>query len=147
MAATTLPAARQRLESTAVSAWAVALFWTFYGAHDWTEIVVALAAITVTTGLVFGLVAPRALRRGSAPGWSMGLGVVAVLATMPAFSSGVPLILGVGAAVLGYSSRTAERRSGMAITGLVLGVIAVLGYLAIYIGDGVFLGHSGFLFD
>ena len=35
----------------------------------------------------------------------------------------------------------------MAITGLVLGVIAVLGYLAIYIGDGVILGHSGFLFD
>jgi hypothetical protein len=146
MATTTLPATRHRLASNAVSAWAVALFWTFYGAHDWTEIVVALAAITVATGLVFGLVVPRALRRRSAPGWSVGLGVVAVLATMPAFSSGVPLILGVGAAVLGNSSRTAERRSGMAITGLVLGVIAVLGYLAIYIGDGVFLGHSGFLF-
>ena len=72
---------------------------------------------------------------------------MAVLATLPAFSSGVPLILGAGAAVLGNSSRTAERRSGMAITGLVLGVIAVLGYLAIYIGDGVILGNSGFLFD
>ena len=77
----------------------------------------------------------------------MGLGVVAVLTTMPAFSSGVPLILGVGAAVLGNSSRTAERRSGMAITGLVLGVVAVLGYLAIYIGDGIILGNTGFLFD
>ena len=107
MATTTVPATRQRLGSTAVTAWAVALFWTFYGAHDWTEIVVALAAITVATGLVFGLVVPRALRRRSAPGWSVGLGVVAVLATMPAFSSGVPLILGVGAAVLGNSSRTA----------------------------------------
>ena len=147
MATTTLPTARQRLAPTAVSASAVALFWTFYGAHDWTEIAIALAAITVTTGLVFGLVVPRALRRHSAPGWSVGLGVTAVLATMPAFSSGVPLILGVGAAVLGNSSRTAERKSGMAITGLVLGVIAVLGYLAISIGDGVFLGHSGFLFD
>ena len=147
MATTTLPATRLRVAPIAVSAWVVALFWTFYGAHDWTEIVVALAAITVATGLVFGLVVPRALRRRSAPGWSVGLGVVAVLATMPAFSSGVPLILGVGAAVLGNSSRTAERRSGMAITGLVLGVIAVLGYLAIYVGDGVILGHSGFLFD
>ena len=147
MATSTLPATRQRLAPIAVSAWAVALFWTFYGAHDWTEIAVAVVAITVTTGLVFGLVAPRALRQGSASGWSVGLGVVAVLTTMPAFSSGVPLILGVGAAVLGNSGRTAERRSGMAITGLVLGVIAVLGYLAIYIGDGVILGHSGFLFD
>ena len=147
MATTTLPATRQHLAPIAVSAWAVALFWTFYGAHDWTEIAIAVAAITVTTGLVFGLVVPRALRRHCAPGWSVGLGVLAVLTTMPAFSSGVPLILGVGAAVLGNSSRTAERRSGMAITGLVLGVIAVLGYLAIYVGDGVFLGHSGFLFD
>jgi hypothetical protein len=123
------------------------VFWTFYGADDWTEIAIALATITVAAGLVFGLVVPRALRRGSAPGWSVGLGVVAVLATMPAFWSGVPLILGVAAAVLGNSSRTNERRSGMAITGLVLGVIAVLGYLAIYIGDGVILGHTGFLFD
>ena len=147
MATTTLPATRQPLAATAVTAWTVALFWTFYGAHDWTEIAIAVAAITLTTGLVFGVVAPRALRRHSAPGWSLGLGVVAVLATLPAFSSGVPLILGAGAAVLGNSSRTAERRSGMAITGLVLGVIAVLGYLAIYIGDGVILGNSGFLFD
>ena len=147
MATTTLPATRQRLAPIAVSTWAVAVFWTFYGADDWTEIAIALATITVAAGLVFGLVVPRALRRGSAPGWSVGLGIVAVLATMPAFWSGVPLILGVGAAVLGNSSRTAERRSGTAITGLVLGVIAVLGYLAIYIGDGVFLGHSGFLFD
>lgn len=147
MATTTLPATRQRLAPIAVSAWAVALFWTFYGAHDWTEIAMGVAGITVATGLVFGLLAPRALRRNSAPGWSVGLGVMAVLTTMPAFSSGVPLILGAGAAVLGSSSRTAERRSGMAITGLVLGVIAVLGYLAIYIGDGVFLGHTGFLVD
>jgi hypothetical protein len=147
MATTTLPATRQSLAPIAVTAWTVALFWTFYGAHDWTEIAIAVAAITLTTGLVFGLVAPRALRRHSAPGWSVGLGVVAVLATLPAFSSGVPLILGAGAAVLGKSSRTAERNSGMAITGLVLGVIAVLGYLAIYIGDGIILGNSGFLFD
>ena len=147
MATTTLPATRQPLAPFAVSAWTVALFWTVYGAHDWAEIAIAVAAITLTTGLVFGLVAPRALRRQSAPGWSLGLGVVAVLATLPAFSSGIPLILGAGAAVLGNSSRTAERRSGMAITGLVLGVTAVLGYLAIYIGDGVILGNSGFLFD
>ncbi|MEP6816201.1 MAG: hypothetical protein ABI873_11695 [Marmoricola sp.] len=63
------------------------------------------------------------------------------------FSSGIPLILGAGAAVFGKSSRTAERGSGRAITGLVLGVVAVLGYIAIYLGDGVILGHSGFLFD
>ena len=70
-----------------------------------------------------------------------------MLVTLPAFSAGVPLVLGAGAAVLGNSSRTANRRSGMAITGLVLGVIAILGYLAIYVGDGVILGHAGFLFD
>jgi ABC-type sulfate transport system permease component len=147
MATTTPSVTRELPAPIPVTAWTVALFWTFYGAHDWTEIAVAVAAITLTTGLIFGMVAPRALRRHSAPGWSLCLGVVAVLATLPAFSSGIPLILGAGAAVLGNSSRTAERRSGMAITGLVLGVIAVLGYLAIYLGDGVILGNSGFLFD
>jgi hypothetical protein len=147
MATTTLPATRQPLAPVAATAWTVALFWTFYGAHDWTEVAIGVAAITLATGLVFGLVAPRALRRQSASGLSVGLGVVAVLATLPAFSSGIPLILGAGAAVLGNSSRTAERRSGLAITGLVLGVIAVLGYLAIYIADGVILGNSGFLLD
>jgi hypothetical protein len=147
MATTTLPATRQPFAPIALTASLVALFWTFYGAHDWTEIAIGVAAITVTTGLVFGLLAPRALRRHSAPGWSLGLGVVAVLATLPAFSTGIPLILGAAAAVLGKNSRTAERNSTMAITGLVLGVIAILGYLAIYIADGVILGHSGFLFD
>lgn len=146
MTTTTLPATRQTLAPVALTTWALAVFWTFYGAHDWTEIAVAVAAITLTTGLVFGFVAPRALRRQSAPGWSLGLGIAAVLVTLPAFSAGVPLVLGAGAAVLGNSSRTAEHNSGKAIAGLVLGVLAVLGYLAIYIADGVILGHAGFLF-
>src|SRR3954452_16735894 len=81
MATTTLPATRHPLAPVAVTAWTVALFWTFYGAHDWTEIAIGVAAITLATGLVFGLVAPRALSRTSAAGWSLGLGVVAVLAT------------------------------------------------------------------
>src|SRR4051795_9017468 len=102
MATTTLPTTRHHpLATVAVSAWTVALLWTFYGAHDWTEIAIGVAAITLATGLVFGLVAPRALSRTSAPGWSLGLGVMAVLATLPAFSTGVPLILGAAAAVLG----------------------------------------------
>src|SRR4051794_14240656 len=147
MATTTLPATRHPLAPVAVTAWTVALLWTFYGAHDWTEIAIGVAAITLATGLVFGLVAPRALSRTSAPGWSLGLGVMAVLATLPAFSTGVPLILGAAAAALGNTGRTNERHSTMAITGLALGVLAVLGYLAIYIGDGVILGNSGFLFD
>jgi|1185.fasta_scaffold10580_3 hypothetical protein len=147
MTTTALSTTRQHLAPIALTTSAVAVFWTCYGAHDWTEIAMAVAAITVTTGLVFGLLAPRALRRHSAPGWSVGLGVAAVLTTMPAFSLGVPLVLGAGAAVLGNSSRTAEHSSGKAITGLVLGVVAILGYLAIYVADGVMLGHAGFLFD
>jgi len=147
MTTTTLPATRQNLAPVAFTTWALAVFWTLYGAHDWTEIAIAVAAITVTTGLVFGLVAPRALRRHSAPAWSLGLGIAAVLVTLPAFSAGIPLVLGAGAAALGNSSRTAEHNSGKAITGFVLGVLAILGYLAIYIADGVILGNSGFLLD
>jgi hypothetical protein len=147
MTTTTVPATRQNLAPLALTTWAVAVFWTFYGAHDWTEIAIAAAVITLTTGIVFGFVAPRALRRHTAPAWSLGLGIAAVLLTMPAFSAGVPLVLGAGAVVLGNGSRTAERGSGRAIAGLVLGTLAVLGYLAIYIADGVILGNAGFLFD
>lgn len=147
MATTTAPAAPKTLAPVGLAAGGVALLCTVYGANDWTEIAMGVVTITAATGLVFGLVIPRALRKQSGPGWSVGLGVVAVLATLLAFWSGIPLITGVGAAVLGKNSRTAEHHRGMAITGLVLGVIAVLGYLAIYIGDGLIAGHSGFLFD
>lgn len=126
---------------------ALATFWTGFGAHDWGEIAVSAGVIVLTAALVFGAAAPRARRSGTQGGWSLGLGIAAVLLTLPAFWSGLPMVLGAAAIALGSEARNRDRGADRAIAGLVLGTVAVLGYLAIYVADGVVLGHAGFLFD
>ena len=92
-------------------------------------------------------VVPRALRKDSAGGTALGLSIPAVLLLLPAFWSGLPMILGVAGAMVGNAGRNAPSGSGKSITALILGALAVLGYLAIYIGDGLLGGNAGFLFD
>lgn len=139
------PAVRTRLLATATAV--VAIGCTTFGAHDWREIGVMIPGIVAVAVLVFGLVVPRARRTDTQGWWSLALGIPAALLTLPAFWSGLPLVLGTAAALLGSEGRLAERGSGKAIAGLVLGALAVVGYLAIYVGDGVITGNAGFLFD
>jgi hypothetical protein len=120
---------------------------TFFTAHDWGEIAVVTGTIVVATALVFGLVVPRALRQEAPGKRALALSIPAFLLTLPAFWSGLPLVLGVGGIVLGNAGRSADRHSTKAIVALVLGALAVLGYLGIYIGDGVVAGLVGFLWD
>lgn len=120
---------------------------TTYGAHGWTEIVVTVAFIAVAATLVFGLVVPRALRKDSAGGTALGLSVPAALLTLPAFWTGLPLVLGVAGIILGDRGRTARSGAGKCIAALVIGGLAVLTYLAIYVWDGFVAGNAGFLFD
>ena len=63
------------------------------------------------------------------------LGVLGVLLVAPAFWSGLPAQLGVAAALLGYAGKRAAAGSGQAIVGLVIGLLAVMGYVAIYVAD------------
>jgi len=44
-------------------------------------------------------------------------------------------VLGAAAALLGYAGKHADRGSGKAIASFVLGVLTVIGYVVIYIGD------------
>ncbi len=120
---------------------------TTYGAHDWTEIVVTVAVIAVAAGLVFGLVVPRALRKDSAGGTALGLSVPAALLTLPAFWTGLPLVLGVAGIIVGNGGRTARSGAGKCIAALVIGALAILTYLTIYLWDGFVAGNAGFLFD
>ena len=120
---------------------------TVYGAHNWTEIFVTVPALAVVAGFVYGYVLPRALRKESAGGTALGLSIPAVLLTLPAFWSGLPMVLGVAAVIVGNAGRNARSGGGTCIAGLVLGALAVLGYLGLYIGDGIVSGRSGFLFD
>ena len=125
----------------------IAAAWTVYGAHDWLEIVTVLAAITAVAAIVFGVVVPRALRKDSAGGTALGLAIPAALLLVPAFWSGLPLVLGVAGFVVGYAGRNAPTGSRKCITAVVLSALAVLGYLTVYVADGFIAGNAGFLFD
>lgn len=125
----------------------VALFWTAFGAHDMVELLTMCALAAVATLLVFGWLVPVILRRESVGGPALALAIPAFLLAIPAFWSGLPLILGVAAAVTGNSGRTRTRGARLSLAAMAIGILAILGYLFIYIGDGVVGGNAGFLFD
>jgi len=124
-----------------VASLAVAIVWTVLGAHGTTETITVVPVLVVVTAAVFGFLVPRALSRPSAGGTALALSVVAVALTVPAFWSGLPLVLGVAGALLGYVGRNASTGSGKSIAAIVLGALAVIGYLTIYIVDGLVFGN------
>lgn len=124
----------------------VAAALTAYGAHDWGEIVVVTIVIAAVSALVFGLVVPRALRRERAGGTGLTLSILAALLVLPAFWSGLPLVLGVGGILVGDAGRNSQRRAGTSIAALAIGTLAVLAYFGTY-GYEMVNGVAGFLFD
>ncbi len=140
-------ASGRTVAAAGVASAALGAGWSFYGAHDWAEIAVVTSTLVVVTALVYGLALPRALRRDDQGTAALSFSIPAVLLTMPAFWSGLPLVLGVAGILAGNAGRRAPTGSGKSIVGLALGAVAVLGYLAIFIGDGVIAGHHGFLLD
>jgi len=115
-------------------------------AHDWGEVLFMVPIILIAAGLVFGVVVPRALRKESAGGTALGLSIPAVLFTMPAFWTGLPLVLGAAGMLVGNAGRNARSGGGKCIAAVVLGALAVLGYLAIYAYE-LSVGETGFLLD
>lgn len=124
----------------------VASAFTTLCAHDWGEIGFMVPVILIAAGLVFGIVVPRALRKESAGGTALGLSIPAVLLTLPGFWTGLPLVLGVAGLVVGNAGRNARSGGGKCIAALVLGALAVVGYLAIYVMSFA-TGETGFLLD
>lgn len=124
----------------------VAIAGTSFGAHSWTEILIVTAILVACTALVFGKVVPNALRKTSAGGTALGLSIPALLLLVPAFWSGLPLVLGVAGAILGNAGRRAPTGAGKCIAALAIGALAALGYLATYISDAM-NGGAGFLFQ
>jgi hypothetical protein len=118
-----------------ISALAVALFFTIARADSNAERISMSALEIVASALLFGLVVPRALRRESAGGRGLAIGVIAVLLVVPAFWSGLPMLLGACAALIGYAGKRADTGSGKAMASLVLGLLAVIGYVAFYVLD------------
>jgi hypothetical protein len=144
--ASDLGAFRRTSVAVGVGTFLVASFWTVLGADSTREILLVLPLAAVIAGLVDGLLLPRSLERGRAGGVALSLGIVAVLLTLPAFWSGLPLILGAAAVLLGSAGRgtvaaSGQGSGGKATAALVLGALAVVGYLVIYLVDGVVMGH------
>jgi len=119
----------------------VSSMWTVLGAHNMTEIVVSLSLAAVVTVGVYGYAVPRAMRAHRSGGMALGLSIPAVLLTVPAFWSGLPLILGAAGVLLGHNGRNTASGSGKSIAAVVLGSLAVIGYLAIYLIDGLLFGN------
>lgn len=120
---------------------AVATVWTSLGAHDVREIVVVTAVAAVVAAGVYGWLLPRALAKPSAGGTALTLSLIAAVLSPLAFWSGLPLILGVAGAFLGYAGRHARAGSGMSIAALAIGALAIIAYLTIYIVDGLLMGN------
>lgn len=93
--------------------------------------------MVIATVVVFGYLVPRALRRESAAGVALTLSLIALLLLLPAFWSGLPLVLGAGGVVLGYAGRHAPSGAGKSTAAVVCGLLAAFGYIAIYVLDTV----------
>lgn len=145
---TTGPAttSRELVAAVGVGSTLLALGFTALGAHDWTEIGIVGGAVVLTAVLVYGWVVPRALRKESAGGTALALTIPAVLLVVPAFWSGLPMVLGAAGLLVGGAGRNARKGAGLCIAGVVLGALAVAAYLVIYVGDATG-GGLGFLFD
>lgn len=127
--------ARRVLPWTAGITTAVAVTLSITRSHSMPEWIVEVLVELVAAALLFGLVVPRGLRRASAGGRGIAMGVVAVLLVVPAFWAGLPLLLGAAAALLGSAGRRADRGAGSAVAALVLGLLGVAAYVAIYLTD------------
>ena len=140
---TTIPTTARPVAPLGALVTVVASAATAYGAHTWSEVLITVPVIVVVAGLVFGRVLPRALRKESQGRAALGMAIPGALILLPAFWSGLPLVLGVGAVIAGNAGRHGRSGAGLSIAGLVLGALTVLGYLATYTME-IVTGVGGF---
>lgn len=133
---------RSLLVPTGIATAVVSSIFTYLGAHGPGEYISMIALGLVTAAVVYGWVAPRALQQDAAPKTAMTMSVIAALTALPAYWTGLPLVLGAAGALVGYGGRGAARGSGLSITAMLIGVLSVLGYLTIYIVDGLVFGNT-----
>jgi hypothetical protein len=127
--------ARRAVVPAALTTFAVAAVLSVTGAHTTAEWVVEVVVQAVVTALVFGLVVARSLRHESAGGRGLAMGILGLLLVVPAFWTGLPLLLGTGSALLGSAGRRASTGSAKATAAMIVGVLAVVAYAAIYVLD------------
>jgi hypothetical protein len=100
------------------------------------EFLVVCVIIAVAAAVVFGLVVPKGLQREAAGVTALALSILG-LVTVLAFWSGLTPILAGGGALLGWAGRDAARGRGTSWAAIVIGAIALVGYLAIYVTNAI----------
>jgi hypothetical protein len=144
---THLPATRNPLVMPAVGtllvSFAAAAFGTYGdgtpGAeHDLWEVLVPCGIALVTTGVVFGLVLPRALQQPSAAGAALTMAVLGAVLVAPAFWSGLVLPLAVGGLIAGRHTRSTAGTIAVALSAL-----TCVAFVAIYVLDWMSTNNIG----
>ena len=102
--------------------------------HGTREFLIVCAIIAVAAAVVFGWVVPRGLQREAAGAAALTLSILGLI-TVAAFWSGLPPILAAGGALLGWASRNAERGRGLCRAALVIGALALVADLAVFVFD------------
>ena len=100
------------------------------------EFLIVCAIIAVAGAVVFGLIVPRGLQREASGATALVLSVLGLL-TVAAFWSGLPPILAGGGALLGWAGRDADPGRGMSWAAILIGALALVGYLVIYASDAL----------
>ena len=104
------------------------------GEASTSEFLVITGVIVVASALVFGLLVPRLVDSTKAGGVGLVLAFFAAL-FVPVFWSGLTPALAVGAILLGLGARRTGSRTGLGTAAVVIGALAGLADVAIYIGD------------
>lgn len=128
---------RRTVAALAAAVYVVTSALTIYGADDRWEIAIVMTLIAGTILGVYGYLLPRELTRTRPSAAALVLSIAAVVLLLPAFWSGESLLLGAAGALLGYRNKNAATGAGRSIVGLVLGLLASIGYIAIYVLDAV----------
>ncbi len=103
--------------------------------HHASEFWGVMAVVAVATILIFGFVVRSGLQKVAAGGRGIAMAVAGLLILVPAFWSGLPMILGSASALLGYAGKRSESGAGRAMAAFGLGLLACVGYVAICVGD------------
>lgn len=88
----------------------------------------------VAAAVVFALVVPWAMRRPATGAPALTLAVLGAL-SVPVFWAGITPVLGVGAVILGLAGRDRDRGHAAAQVALVVGLLALIGCVAMYALD------------
>lgn len=110
---------------------------TLTAADSRSEIFVVMIGIVASLAGVYGLLLPRRLAQPRTGRTALVLSIVAAVLLLPAFWSGQSLILGAAGALLGQAGRQAPTGARRSTAAIVIGVVASIGYVAVYAFDAV----------